>query len=62
MAIILSFFTREQLCEDCARQHSHDARQCVSCQDKALETALHAAFDEQLPERHDRLVLDSAAE
>lgn len=53
MAIILSFYTGEQICQDCAHQPEAPCAKCNPHTD---------AQQSEPSEDHDRLVLDSAAE
>lgn len=54
MAIILSFYTGEQICQDCAQQPEAP---CTKCSPRSDDQA-----SELPPETHDRLVLDTAAD
>jgi hypothetical protein len=54
MAIILSFYTGEQLCEDCVRSGEPSCAKCSPHDDEPTS--------EPPPKPHDRLVLDTVAE
>lgn len=54
MAIILSFFTGEQICEECAQ---HSETRCTKCSPSADDQTCEPTTAER-----DRLVLDSVAE
>jgi hypothetical protein len=66
MAIILSFYTGEQICQDCAQQPEAPCTKCSPGDDERVTASSGCVFRDlgldPPPEIHDRLVLDTTAD